>query len=181
MHEPYQCIFCTVSVDFPCTFCTDVSDFDTNDSVTFYAGETKASFTFLASCDSEEEGNEVVRLELQVPERDRHRISIGGNDHIEVVIVGKRQTTAIPVPLSSVIVNVNADRNHFQVTFISCQRRQTTHTHTYNCIFFTQLCIILTHVQLCIILTQTLRLLCFPHLLYCRWLLSKSRPAERNQ
>ena len=114
-----------ISVAFSCTFCTDVTD-----SVTFNAGETETFFSFLAICDTEEEGNEVVRLELQVPEQDRHRISIIGNDHIEVVIVGKRHTTTITVPLSSVIVNVNADRKHLQVTFISCQRRQTTLTHT---------------------------------------------------
>ena len=168
MHEPYQCIFCTISVAFSGTFCTDVSDFNTTDSVTFNAGETKASFPFLANCDTEEEGNEVVRLEFQVPERYRQRIAISGNDHIEVVIVGKRHTTAIPVPLSSVIVNVNADRNHLQVTFISCQRRQTNTPHTCDCTFFTQLCIILTHIQLCMILTHILHLLCFPHLLYCR-------------
>jgi len=119
-----------ISVAFSCTFCTDVTDFTATDSVTFNAGETETFFSFLASCDTEEEGNEVVRLELQVPEQDRHRISIIGNDHIEVVIVGKRHTTTITVPLSSVIVNVNADRNHLQVTFISCQRRQTTLTHT---------------------------------------------------
>ena len=142
MHEPYQCIFCTVSVAFSGTFCTDVSDFDTTDSVTFYAGETKTSFPFIALCDTEEEGNEVVRLVLEVQEQDQHRIAVIGNDHIEVVTVGKRHTTAIPVPHSSVTVNVNADRNHLQVTFISCQRRQTTHTHMYDCIFFTQLCII---------------------------------------
>ena len=134
MHEPYQCIFCSISVDFPCTFCTDGSDFDTTESVTFNAGDTKASFPFLASCDSEEEGNEVVRLELEVPEQDQHRISIIGNDHIEVVIVGKRHTTAITVPHSSVIVNVNADRNYLQVTFISYQR-QTNTPHTCDCTF----------------------------------------------
>ena len=131
-------IFCTISVAFSGTFCTDVSDFDTAKSVRFNAGETEASFPFLASCDTEEEGNEVVRLELQVPERYRQRISIIGNDHIEVVIIGKRHTTAIPVPHSSVIVNVNANRNHLQVTFISCQR-QTTLTHTTLYVFHTTL------------------------------------------
>ena len=119
-----------ISVAFSCSFCTDVTDFSATDSVTFNTEETEKSFPFNASCDTEDEGNEVVRLELQVPEQDRHRISIIGNDHIEVVIVGKRHTTTITVPLSSVIVNVNADRNHLQVTFISCQRRQTTLTHT---------------------------------------------------
>ena len=130
MHEPYQCIFCTIGVAFSCTFCTDVSDFDTEDTVTFDAGKITASFTFGALCDTVEEGNEHIRLELEVPEQDQHRISIIGNDHIEVVIVGKRHTTAITVPHSSVIVNVNTDKNHLQVTVISCQRRQTTLTHT---------------------------------------------------
>ena len=187
-------IFCTVSVAFSCTFCTDGSDFDTEDCVTFYAGETKASFPFFAHCDTVEEGNEVVRLVLEVQDEDRHLIAIIGNDHIEVVIVGKRHTTAITVLLSSVIVNVNADRNHLQVTYHAKEDRQTTLTHTTLCIFaqlciiltHVQLCIILTHVQLCIILTrvqlsiilthvqlcmiptQILRLLCFPHLLYYR-------------
>ena len=168
MHEPYQCIFCTISVAFSGTFCTDGSDFDTEDTVTFDAGKTTASFTFLASCDTEEEGNEVVRLVLEVQQQDRHRIAIIGNNQIEVVIVGKQHTTAIPIPHSSVIVNVNADRNYLQVTFISCQRRQTNTPHTCDCTFFTQLCIILTHVQLCMILTHILHLLCFPNLLYCR-------------
>ena len=168
MYEPYQCIFCTFSVDFPCTFCTDVSDFNTKDTVTFDAGKTTASFPFNALCDTVEEGNEIVTLVLEVQKQDQHRISIIGNDHIEVVIVGKRHTTAITVPFSSVIVSVNADRNLLQVTFISCQRRQTNATHTYDCAFFAQLCIILTHVQLCMILTHILHLLCFPHLLYCR-------------
>ena len=135
MHEPYQCIFCTISVAFACTFCTDGSDFDTEDSVTFYAGETQASFPFFAHCDTVEEGNEVVTLVLEVRDEDQQRIAIIGNDYIEVVIVGKRHTTAITVPLSSVIVNVNADRNHLQVTIISCQRRQTDNSHTYDCIY----------------------------------------------
>ena len=147
MHEPYQCIFCTISVAFACTFCTDGSDFDTEDSVTFYAGETKASFPFFAHCDTVEEGNEVVKLVLEVRDEDQHRIAIIGNDHIEVVIVGKRHTTAITVPLSSVIVNVNADRNHLQVAYHAKDDRQTTLTHT-TLYIFAQLCIILTHVQL---------------------------------
>ena len=136
LHEPYQCIFCTVSVAFSGTFCTDVSDFDTEDTVTFDAGETTASFTFNALCDTVEEGNEVAILVLEVQQQDQHRISIIGNDYIEVVIVGKRHTTAIPVPHSSVIVNVNADRNHLQVTFISCQRRQTNTPHTHDSVQF---------------------------------------------
>ena len=136
MHEPYQCIFCTISVDFPCTFCTDVSDFTTKDTVTFDAGKTTASFPFNALCDTVEEGNEVVKLVLEVQKQDQHHISIIGNDHIEMVIVGKRHTTAIPVEFSSVIVNVNADRNLLQVTFISCQRRQTNTPHTYDSVHF---------------------------------------------
>ena len=133
MHEPYQCIFCTISVAFSCTFCTDVSDFDTEDTVKFDAGKTTASFTFTALCDTVKEGNKYIRLELEVREQDRHRIAIIGNDHIEVVIVGKRHTTTIILSLSSVIVNVNADKNHLQVTFISCQRQTTlTHTTLYN-------------------------------------------------
>ena len=136
MYEPYQCIFCTIGVAFSCTFCTDVSDFDTEDTVTFDAGKTTASFTFNALCDTVEEGNEVVTLVLEVQQQDQHRISIIGNDYIEVVIVGKRHTTAITVPLYSVIVNVNADRNHLQVTFISCQRRQTNTPHTHDSVQF---------------------------------------------
>ena len=145
LHEPYQCIFCTISVAFSGTFCTDGSDFNTAKSVRFNAGDTEASFPFLATCDTEEEGNEVVRLELQVPERYCQRIAISGNDQIEVVIVGKRHTTAITVPLSSVIVTVNADKNHLQVTYHAKEDRQLSHI---------RLCMILTHVQLCMIITH---------------------------
>ena len=133
-----------ISVAFSCTFCTDVTDFTATDSVTFNAGETKASFPFLALCDLEEEGNEVVRLELEVQEQDRHRISIIGNDHIEVVIVGKRHTTPITVPLSSVIVIETTCKSH---SYHAKEGRQDS-------IIFTQLCIILIHVQLCMILTH---------------------------
>ena len=133
MHEPYQCIFCTIGVAFSCASCTDVSDFNTEDTVTFYAGETTASFPFFPSCDTVEEGNEVVRIVLKVPEQDQHRICIIGNDHIEVVIIGKTHTTALPVPLSSVIVTVNADRNHLQITYIMPKKtdRQLSHIRLY--------------------------------------------------
>ena len=143
-----------ISVAFSCTFCTDVTDFTATDSVTFNAGETETFFSFLAICDTEEEGNEVVRLVLEVPEQDQLRICIIGNYYIEVVIIGKRHTTAISVPLSSVIVTVNADRNHLQITCIMPKKTDRQLSHIGLCIFFTQLRIILTYVQLCIILTM---------------------------